>query len=61
MEHPLITKAIQTGYPHGEPDYPRCPVCNCECEEIYVDEAGDIFGCDCCVKIKNAWEVEECF
>lgn len=61
MNHPEIENAIRTGYPHGEPEYPHCPVCNNECSEIYMDEDGDIFACDCCVKTKSAWEVKECF
>ena len=61
MEHPLITKAIQTGYPHGEPTYPHCPVCGAECEEIYFDQYDTICGCDECTKTKSAWEVEGCF
>ena len=61
MEHPAITKAIQTGYPHGEPSYPHCPECGCECDEIYLNECGDIVGCDECISSKSAWHVEECF
>lgn len=61
MEHPDITNANRTGYPHGEPKYPHCPVCGAECEEIYMDEDGDIFACDECVKRKSAWETEACF
>jgi hypothetical protein len=61
IEHPAITNALRTGYPNGEPEYPHCPVCNAECDEIYMDENDEIFGCDQCVKIKNAWETEECF
>ena len=61
MDCPEVANALATGYPHGEPDYPHCPICGSETDEIYVDEAGDIFGCSECVKIKNAWECEECF
>ena len=61
MEHPDITRTIATGYPHGEPNYPRCPVCNSECEDIYFNEDREIVGCDECLKIKSAWECEECF
>ena len=61
MEHPEIANALRTGYPHGDPTYPHCPVCGAECEEIYMDENDDIFACDECVKTKNAWEVENCF
>lgn len=61
MEHPGITNAIRAGYPHGEPRYPHCPVCDRECEEVYKDREGVIFACDECVKTHSAWEVEECF
>ena len=61
MDCPEIENTIRTGYPHGEPNYPHCPVCGSECEEIYFNEDGDIFGCDDCVRTKSAWFVEECF
>ena len=61
MDCPEVANALSTGYPHGEPEYPRCPVCGNECSEIYTDEHGDIFACDECVETKNAWECEECF
>lgn len=61
MDCPEVANALRTGYPHGEPDYPHCPVCNSECDEVYMDEHGEIFACSECVKIKNAWECEECF
>ena len=61
MDHPDIVNAIRTGYPHGEPKYPHCPVCGSECEEVYMDESGVVFACDECCKKKSAWETEECF
>ena len=61
MEHPDITRCNRTGYPHGEPTYPHCPVCGSECDTIYRDEDGFIFACDECVKTENAWETEACF
>ena len=61
MDHPLVANALRTGYPHGEPTYPHCPVCGSECEEIYFDQYGTICGCDECTQKKSAWEVEECF
>jgi len=60
-DHPLIENTLRTGYPHGEPTYPQCPVCGAECDEIYFNEDDEIFGCDECVKTKNAWFVDECF
>lgn len=61
LEHPEITNALRTGYRLGEPKWPHCPVCGKECEEIYTNDDGEIFACDECVKIKNAWECDECF
>ena len=61
MDHPEVENAIRTGYPHGEPKYPVCPVCGYECDTVYLDMDGDIIGCSECVKTKSAWEVEECF
>ena len=61
MDHPEIANAMRTGYRYGDPKWPHCPVCGAECEEIYMDKDGEIFACDECVKIKNAWETEECF
>lgn len=61
MDCPEVANALSTGYPHGEPEYPHCPVCGSECSEIYKDENGDIFGCEECIEIENAWECEECF
>ena len=60
-DHPLIANALRTGYPHGEPEYPICPVCGEECEEIYMNQDREIFGCDGCVKTQNAWITEKCF
>ena len=61
-DHPVIRNLERTGYPDGrEPEYPRCPICGAECETIYQDVDGDIFGCDECVATKDAWDVEECF
>jgi hypothetical protein len=39
-----------------EPDYPECPVCGDECEEILYSINGDIVGCDHCIKKVDAWE-----
>lgn len=61
MEHPEITKTLLTGYPHGEPNYPHCPVCGRECDEIYFDDNDEICGCDECISTKSAWFVDECF
>lgn len=61
IEHPVITNMERTGHPDGkEPRYPRCPICNEECETIYMQDC-EVVGCNECVGTKDAWEVEECF
>lgn len=47
--------------PTDETQYPYCPVCERECETIYIDRNGEIVGCDCCVTRRDAWEIDECF
>lgn len=60
-EHPVIRNLEHTGYPDGrEPEYPHCPLCGAECDEIY--KAGDVIvGCDVCLRKVNAWQCDECF
>lgn len=60
-DHPEIANALRTGYPHGDPEYPQCPVCGSDCAEIYMDVDHVIVGCDECVTISSAWECEKCF
>lgn len=55
-DHPDIERALATGYPKGTPTYPHCPVCGDECETIFKDKDGYIFGCDNCIKKVDAWE-----
>jgi len=38
---------------------PVCPICEEQCEELYYDRAGEICGCENCMKTRNAWEVLE--
>lgn len=61
MDHPDIANALRTGYPNGEPETPTCPVCGKECEDVYLDSNHVIFGCDRCVKVRSAWDHDECF
>lgn len=58
LEHPAITRAMQTGYPDGEPDWPTCPVCGKECETIYQDADKYVVGCNRCVFAFDAWEYQ---
>ena len=59
-DHPDIENAIRTGYPGGEPKWPHCPVCGSECEDVYEDTNGVVFGCENCVTKKSAWDCAEC-
>ena len=61
-DHPIIRNMERTGFPDGiEPEDPRCPMCGRECETIYRDRHGDIFACDECIRIDDAWDTAECF
>lgn len=58
LDHPAIRNAEQTGYPDRRKDVePTCPICGAECDTIYKDKHGDIFGCNDCIKKVEAWEV----
>ena len=52
---PDIRRTEATGYPHPV-KWPHCPVCGEECERIYKDAYGDVFGCENCVKELDAWD-----
>ena len=43
---PWIREAENDGMPPFDP--PVCPICGEECETIYADMTGDVFGCDRC-------------
>ncbi len=61
-DHPVIRRMESTGYPDGrEPETAHCPICGKVCETIYRDKHGDIFGCDECIRIADAYDVDECF
>jgi len=61
-DHPVIRNMEATGYPDGkEPKYPHCPICGEECETVYLDADKSVIGCDICLEVKDAWEVDECF
>lgn len=54
---PWIRKAERDGYPEPEPVY--CPCCGEECETIFADQYGNIFGCDQCIIQQDAWSWAE--
>jgi hypothetical protein len=55
---PDIRRTEATGYPRRV-SWPRCPVCGEECEKIYKDAYGAVFGCENCVEAVDAWEWSE--
>jgi hypothetical protein len=59
MDCPEVANALRTGYPHGEPDYPHCPVCEAETDTFYKNQYGDIVGCEECLRRVDAWEEME--
>ena len=60
-DHPAIARALRTGYPDVEPRYPRCPICNQECEMIYWSKHIEVVGCEMCLETQCAWEYKRYF
>ena len=54
---PWIRDAELNGYPSTDPV--ECPICGDECEEIYSDMYGNVFGCDRCIISQDAYEWKE--
>lgn len=59
MDCPEIENTISTGYSHGKPKYPHCPVCDSETDIFYKDSMGDVIGCENCISQVDAWEQME--
>lgn len=58
-DHPVINNMERTGSPDGrDPEEPRCPVCGAAAETFFLDRAGQIVGCGCCLTTKEYWEIE---
>ena len=47
-----IREAERVGMPSPEPV--ECPECGAICETIYTDAAGYAYGCDKCLKTRDA-------
>lgn len=55
-DHPVIRHMERYGRPDGRCEFvPVCPLCNQECDTIYLSYDGDVAGCDCCIQRKSAW------
>lgn len=40
-----------------EPErYPECPLCENECEKIYLSDEGEVLGCEHCVSENDSRE-----
>lgn len=61
-DHPDIASTLRTGYESGrEPQYPRCPICDAECDTVYLNKDMEVIGCAECVRTADAWDCGECF
>lgn len=58
LEHPDITRTLNTGYPsERDPDPPLCLICGGPCEKLYrKTDTGDILGCDLCIETIEPFE-----
>ena len=42
--------------PETEEFIPRCPVCGRECDTLYLDKENEVFGCEQCITLCDAYE-----
>ncbi len=42
--------------PEAEEFIPRCPVCGLECDTLYLNSDREVFGCDRCISLVDAYE-----
>lgn len=54
---PWIRDAEMNGMP--SPDPVHCPLCDEECETIYRDRYGTVFGCENCIEEQESYEWAE--
>ena len=61
-DSPYIRNMEISGWPDGKaPEVPRCPVCGAECDTIYRNKDSEVVGCEQCIRIQDAYGVDECF
>ena len=53
---PWIRAAECFGVDDGGTYYVTCPVCEEECDEIYLDGNGEAVGCEHCMRIQSAYD-----
>lgn len=62
-DHPIIHEIETTGYPAGRDKTTlRCPCCGEELsvdDEIYTGYSGEVIGCEHCVEIHYARNMED--
>lgn len=59
-DHPIIRNMERTGYPDGkEPKDVTCPICGEPCETAYLDVNRFWLGCDHCVQVVPAADLED--
>ena len=51
---PYIREAERYGMPPY--DVPQCPVCGHECNSIFMDYSGNVFGCENCIRERDSYE-----
>lgn len=52
---PDIRMTEGTGYPTPV-SWPHCPICDEECETIYINSDGEAVGCEACIETRDAWK-----
>lgn len=54
IENPMIAEMDR--HLNERENYPICPLCETDCETIYIADDGEIVGCENCVSKKDSWE-----
>lgn len=59
----IVSSLSLTGVPPWQRNREEaiCPICHSYCSTIYKDGCGEIVGCDECVEMCDAADVNECF
>lgn len=52
---PWIREAENDGW-MADCESVECPVCGEECSEIYTDRHGNVFACNKCLLVEDAWQ-----
>lgn len=53
-DHPVIQSCERTGYPdRSYLAVHRCPICDEEADEVYIDKLNHVVGCPNCVRLDS--------